>query len=285
MLENYHARHLAYFLVPNTQLFFQVTSFEQNQITDILDASLPIFPNATKIDELQLNKQFVLEIMQLFEILKSQNELSMSLKIKECEQRIKRNSAKIFEDYPIVISDDDAKKWLNLSSWKAEEAAFYSLGLSCDQGLIGIADAISTTRPRTIILRDLSHRLRTLRRAVDDGALKEREKPSTFVRYFKRLDMNVPDSIGDVALKQEKVQTGQLTATTSDKREILSLAKLLTAIAIEEYGYSPDAKRSPIPNEIENISAKFGIRVSSDTIRKYLMLGAKQLPKDWKNNR
>ncbi len=66
-----------------------------------------------------------------------------------------------------------------------------------------------------------------------------------------------------------------------DPREKLSMAKLLVAIAIDTYGYVPDAKRSPIPKELESIAARLGLEITHDTIRSYLRLGADQLPKDW----
>jgi hypothetical protein len=74
----------------------------------------------------------------------------------------------------------------------------------------------------------------------------------------------------------------QQTAKGMDAREKLSMAKLLTAIAIDAYGYDPDAKRGPIPKELEGIAARLGLELTHDTIRSYLRLGAGQLPKDWK---
>ncbi|PTV94061.1 hypothetical protein C8J27_110112 [Rhodobacter aestuarii] len=67
-----------------------------------------------------------------------------------------------------------------------------------------------------------------------------------------------------------------------DQRERNSMAKLLTAIAIDAYGYDPDASRSKLPKEIEGICALLGLEVTTDTVRKYLRLGKQFLPKDWK---
>lgn len=71
----------------------------------------------------------------------------------------------------------------------------------------------------------------------------------------------------------------------SNKREIDKIAQLITAVAIVEYGYDPDAKRSPIPKEISDLAAEMGLEIHPDTIRKYLRIGADFLPKDWKANR
>ncbi len=53
-------------------------------------------------------------------------------------------------------------------------------------------------------------------------------------------------------------------------------------MAIDNYGYVPDARRGPIPKEIQDMMAALGLEISQDTIRKYLQIGAKHLPKDWK---
>ena len=75
------------------------------------------------------------------------------------------------------------------------------------------------------------------------------------------------------------------TDVTNDKpegRELASMSKLLTAIAISEYGYVPTDKRSPIPREIEEMTDLVGLSVSRDTIRKYLRMGSELLPHGWK---
>lgn len=66
-----------------------------------------------------------------------------------------------------------------------------------------------------------------------------------------------------------------------DPRELLSLAKILTALAIDQFGYVPDARRSPIPREFLDMAEKLGIPMTQDTILKYLRLGAKHLPVGW----
>ncbi len=69
-----------------------------------------------------------------------------------------------------------------------------------------------------------------------------------------------------------------------DHREKVSLAQLLTALAISELGYVPDALRSPIPKEIQDMVEKLGLEISDDTIRKYLKLGASHLPDGWQDD-
>lgn len=52
-------------------------------------------------------------------------------------------------------------------------------------------------------------------------------------------------------------------------------------MTIEYLGYRPGQARSPIPKEIAELAASMGLSLSTDTILKYLRIGAKFLPKDW----
>lgn len=65
-----------------------------------------------------------------------------------------------------------------------------------------------------------------------------------------------------------------------DPREIASIARILTAIAIREYGYRPGSNKSPIPKEIQAICDEEGLPVSRETILKYLRFGARQRSED-----
>ncbi|WP_435258092.1 hypothetical protein ACSBLW_18620 [Thioclava sp. FR2] len=69
-----------------------------------------------------------------------------------------------------------------------------------------------------------------------------------------------------------------------DTRERNSLAKLITAMAIDAYGYDPGAARGPIPKELEGIAAQLGLEITADTIRKFLRDGAQYLPEGWNRN-
>jgi hypothetical protein len=69
-----------------------------------------------------------------------------------------------------------------------------------------------------------------------------------------------------------------------DKRELDSVAALFTAMAIEQFGYVPSAKRSPTVKEIQDLAASLGISMSDDMIRHYLRHGAKFIDPDWEPN-
>lgn len=65
----------------------------------------------------------------------------------------------------------------------------------------------------------------------------------------------------------------------SDPRTVLSVAKIVTAIAVHEYGYEPHSERSPIPKEIQDIMDELGMQGSAKTVLKYLRLGSRGLQK------
>lgn len=87
-----------------------------------------------------------------------------------------------------------------------------------------------------------------------------------------------------IAVVEQQVTVAEVQPETKrvDPRERLGMAKLLVAIAIEQFGCDPKSKRSPIPTELEDVAARLGLELSHDTILKYLRLGAQSLPKDWK---
>lgn len=75
-------------------------------------------------------------------------------------------------------------------------------------------------------------------------------------------------------------RSAQQPDNKTDKREIDTIMQLFAAMAIRELGYDPEAKRSPIPNEIAELAAELGLNISDETIRKYLRRGASFLPPD-----
>ncbi len=69
-----------------------------------------------------------------------------------------------------------------------------------------------------------------------------------------------------------------------EPRERVSLAKLITAMAIESYGYEPATCRSSVPKKIEDIALRLGLEITADTIRKFLREGSQYLPSGWNKN-
>jgi hypothetical protein len=78
----------------------------------------------------------------------------------------------------------------------------------------------------------------------------------------------------------QPLQSGGAEGGKFDPRERASLVKLITAMAVDGYGYDPNARRSPIPREIEDVALRLGIEITTETIRKFLREGSQYLPKE-----
>ena len=66
-----------------------------------------------------------------------------------------------------------------------------------------------------------------------------------------------------------------------DKRELDTVASLFTAMAFEQFGYDPNAKRSTTVKDIQELAASLGISMSDDMIRHYLRHGSNFISEDW----
>jgi hypothetical protein len=75
----------------------------------------------------------------------------------------------------------------------------------------------------------------------------------------------------------QEPSSGVAEGVKFDPRERASLVKLITAMAVDAYGYEPTARRGPIPREIEDIALRLGIEITADTIRKFLREGNQYL--------
>jgi len=53
---------------------------------------------------------------------------------------------------------------------------------------------------------------------------------------------------------------------------------------VDGYGYDPKAERSPTAKEMESAFERLGIRISDDTIRKYLNEAKEHLPADFQDD-
>lgn len=90
-----------------------------------------------------------------------------------------------------------------------------------------------------------------------------------FIRLLKRYHLDSAQSGAD-----PDKSDGSAFAKKPEKREIDTIAKLFTLMAIDHLGYVPGAKRSPIPGQIVDFAAEQGVQISDDTVRKYLRIGS-----------
>jgi hypothetical protein len=98
--------------------------------------------------------------------------------------------------------------------------------------------------------------------------------------FVKMLQVKLTRSDHEVVHVIGKAQADS-TPNKEDPRAVRAVARIIAAIAIEEYGYNPDVKRSPIPAEIVAIMDRLGLQGTSETVLKYLKIGASELPPGW----
>jgi hypothetical protein len=120
-----------------------------------------------------------------------------------------------------------------------------------------------------------------------------RVPPEFLAEWFAEINLPVHPDFARVIQERARMKSGheergagsnhtEDKPVLTDKREVEKIAQLFTAMAIDQLGYDPTAKRSPITKEIADLAAEMGLKISDDTVRKYLKLGAKQIPEDWK---
>ncbi len=186
----------------------------------------------------------------------------------------------------------DFDHWSRSAFSTIVEVVWLSVGLEpadCFRAAIGL-HASQGNEKLDDVGRYMSRHREQLRREFDPYGYSEKISAEPLIEWIKRVNLPVHPgffemlstmtngSLGDANAAPASVEN---THTKLDNRELISLAKLVTAMAIDCYGYVPTGKRSPIPNEITAITDRLGLSVSNDTVRKYLKLGAEHLPEGW----
>ena len=191
----------------------------------------------------------------------------------------------------------DFDYWSRMAYLSLDEALWLSAGL---QPLEQFQNALSRYDPKRQgadqVAVFLTARRELFRREFEPYGGSRTHRPKTILDWVNRVDLPVHPGfarmLSGMVKRSAAAGDPEVEAPNGkpngegkfDAREKTSLAKLLVAIVITEYGYDPSDRRSPIPKEIEGITARLGLEVSQDTIRKFLQLGANHLPEGWKPN-
>ncbi len=192
--------------------------------------------------------------------------------------------------YPEVLADFGS--WAMRDRFYANELVWLSIGLEPTDTLNKDFKEFRAGRGRMdkVLAREVHLRLETVNRSQELAVFNKSSTSAVNAhRWLNSVRLEVPQGFRDMLqTASARLEARSVPAKIShpveskkpDSREIRSMACLVTAIAIKEYGYSPTAKRSPIPGEIEVICDHLGLSVSRETILKYLRLGARELPDD-----
>lgn len=193
------------------------------------------------------------------------------------------------------VSLADFDYWSKAAYFTLDEALWLSVGLQPTARFdVQTLPRTDQRRSEDAVSKFIINRRELFVRELQAGSQTRTQTAATLFEWINRVDLEVHPGFQrmlEKILKQSsKVFVLNETISPSpaddkgkfEAREKVSLSKLLLAMAITEYGYDPEARRSPIPKEMQDIAAKLGLEVSIDTIRQYLQLGATHLPKGWK---
>lgn len=176
--------------------------------------------------------------------------------------------------------------WCKMPAFSVEEVLHLSIGIEPETFPKRSLAAMKPTPPSNIDgpLGYLMYRYDLLQRTFDPRKFGWSVRPQDFLEWADRVQFEThPEFLRLLRLYNgaDPDDTSVVTQNKQpDRREIDSMVKLFTVIAIEYYGYDPAAKKSPIPKEIADMAAEKGINVSVETVRKYLKQGTKFLSKD-----
>ncbi len=204
-------------------------------------------------------------------------------------------------------AEADLDYWAKLASWHMEEAIALSLG---KRPQVVTWDKIRSVT-RSPFVREYSRRREQVMRAIGMGEISFPVSPAKFLAWAERSEFELIEDLVDrvrargqapdwktlyeaelrdraaefAALNAEIEALNQRLTTSSvgsekslSTRERETLLALVIGMAMDGYGYEPQASRSPIAKEIANALSRLGIGRDEDTVRKYLKEAAELLP-------
>lgn len=183
----------------------------------------------------------------------------------------------------------DFEHWAKAAYWTPFEAACLSLGFgprllanSTEAQLNTDADLLSAVYDRF----DLAIRV------DQSGIVGEMATPHSWLAWMRRVGLSFPDELAEWIEKVPDLKalgfskkSGQALLNVVDElqgvaqsahitsgqtREIMTLERMVAAMAISGYGYDPQATRCSTATEIANDANANGIELHVDTARKYL---------------
>ncbi len=191
------------------------------------------------------------------------------------------------EDFCGETTQPTLKFWANLSRWTLEEATALTLNRNPKQFIDpAVGKGLLEKDPK---VEHYHYVQEHIKRAVQAGELTDPAKPAVYVAWAKGRDLNFPEALAKLvpAAAADNQNAPAKAVKSKDKshialtREKNTLLNLFFGVVVDFYGYDPTATRSPVPKQLEQILRERGIRVSDDTIRKYLQEALEVLPDDF----
>ena len=132
------------------------------------------------------------------------------------------------------------------------------------------------------VTKFLLDRHEQLRRRFDAAATNELIiSTADFSAWLYEFNMEVTTEFRRRFLKRfgpARLGASDETPGKIEQREVKSVIKLLTLMAVDKYGYDPKMNRNGAAAKLARIAELEGVQLSRDTISKYLRRGAQSLP-------
>lgn len=192
------------------------------------------------------------------------------------------------EDFCGEAAQSTLKFWANLSRWTLEEAVALTLNRDPKRFIDpAVGKGLLEKDPK---VEHYHYVQEHIKRAVQAGELTDPVQPGVYVAWAQKRDLGFPEALAKLvpaAVADNQNAPTKPVKKPADKnqtalmRERNTLLKLFFCAAVDGYGYDPKAERSPTAKEMESAFERLGIRISDDTIRKYLNEAKEHLPADF----
>ena len=195
------------------------------------------------------------------------------------------------EDFCGEAAQSTLKFWANLSRWTLEEAVALTINRDPKKFIDpAVGKGLLEKDPK---VEHYHYVQEHIKRSVQAGELTDPVQPGVYVAWAQKRDLNFPEALAKLvpaAQADNQNAPAKPARKPADKnqtalmRERNTLLKLFFCAAVDGYGYDPKAERSPTAKEMESAFERLGIRISDDTIRKYLNEAKEHLPADFQDD-
>jgi hypothetical protein len=165
-------------------------------------------------------------------------------------------------------------EWGGRPFWTAAEAAALSYGKDPEQVTW---ESVKRYKTRSPFVRRFEKRIGLIERAIKVGDLKEAIRPSDFLKWAKRKNVELPPGLLNVPESPRSRQTSEVAGDESEDginhRTLHTFYAVLIGLAISKHGldpkYDPETGGSAAFTSISNAIKDAGLNVSVKTLRKH----------------
>jgi len=211
-------------------------------------------------------------------------------------------------------ADADFDYWSKMEHWTLDEAL--ALSFEKDPKIVNPNNLKNILSCKSPFVQQYEKVKELAERAIKWEKLYNPVLPILFVNWAKETDISFPDELAQKVLARSKnfidwkKKYGELLEKTNislktanqiieHKNQIIAehgsptgvakplhtkeqetLLKLISGIAVGQYGYDPKASRSPAAKEISDDLSRVGLSLDPDTVRKWLKQATEHYPPD-----